>query len=124
MTEKKLVLVVDDDDSVRRLVTSALKKLNCDVIEARSGDAGLVEIRKCRPDLIVLDIMMPNMLGDEVLSKIGEDPALDGMPVLVVSGVKDPDRISRLMERPGANFLSKPFSVATFRQKVRQMLEL
>ena len=124
MTEKKLVLVVDDDDSVRRLVTSALKKLNCDVIEARSGDAGLVEIRKCRPDLIVLDIMMPNMLGDEVLSKISEDPALDGMPVLVVSGVKDPDRISRLMERPGANFLSKPFSVATFIQKVRQMLEL
>ena len=124
MNNKKTVLVVDDDASVRRLVTSALRKLNCEVLEARDGDEGLLVIRSHRPDLIVLDLMMPNIEGDEVLAKIGEDPSLDGMPVLIISGVKDRQRINRLMERTSTNFLPKPFSVAIFREKVKEMLEL
>lgn len=124
MADKKTVIVVDDDASVRLLVASALRKLDCDIYEAHDGNEGLRLIRERRPDLIVLDLMMPNLDGDEVLAKIGDDPSLDGMPVLIVSGVKDIDRITKLMEITGANFLPKPFSVATFRTKVIEMLEL
>ena len=124
MEDKKTVLVVDDDASVRRLVSSALRKLDCNVCEARDGDEGLAEIRKCRPDLIVLDLMMPTVKGDEVLAKMGEDPSLDGMPVLIVSGVKDREVINKMMERTATSFLPKPFSVAVFRNKVREILGL
>ena len=124
MDDKKVVLVVDDDASVRRLVFSALRKLDCKVLEARDGDECLIEIQKCRPDLIVLDLMMPTIEGDEVLATISTDPSLDGMPVLIISGVKDQNRIDRLMERAGTSFLPKPFSIAMLRNMIREMLEL
>ena len=124
MDETKIVLVVDDDPSVRRLVASALMRLDCEVLEARDGDEGLRVMRSYKPDLLVLDLMMPVVEGDEVLAKISEDPSLDGTPVLIISGVKDRDRIDRLVQKTGANFLAKPFSVATFRKMVTRLLEL
>ncbi len=90
------VLVIDDDADSRVLMTHYLQDFGCDVIAASSAPEGLRLARERRPDLITLDLMMPEMDGWEALRKMKEDPDLREIPVVVVSIVASEDRGSLL----------------------------
>jgi signal transduction histidine kinase/ActR/RegA family two-component response regulator len=99
------VLVIDDDAASRELLSRILERDGYRVVVAASGSAGLDLAQKVRPDAITLDVMMPGMNGWTVLSKLKADPALKGIPVLLVTVVDDaPTGIAM----GAANYMSKP----------------
>jgi CheY-like chemotaxis protein len=96
-------LVIDDDPQLRALVRHLLEEQGWQVTEAENGVVGLARLAESRPDLIVLDLMMPEMDGFEFLSKLRNDDALRGVPVVVITAAeltdKDRERLNGGVER-------------------------
>ena len=88
------ILVVDDDPSITSLVRIALARTGHEVETAKSGDEALECARRARPDLILLDLMMPGMSGSEVLEEIRADPELADIRVVLATG--EPDACTHL----------------------------
>ncbi|HEX9400476.1 MAG TPA: response regulator [Anaeromyxobacter sp.] len=102
------VLVVDDNDLQRDVVSDVLSSVGYDVEQAASGAAALDSARARRPDVVVLDLMLPDTDGATVLAEIRADPALAGVRVVVTTGV----RASSLRRLPGVDLvLFKPFGM-------------
>lgn len=118
------VLVVDDNKMSRRKLTLALRDLGHDTIEADSGLAALALLRGRDVDLILLDIMMPEMDGFEVLRHLAADSVLVEIPVLVISGLEnDTDSVARAIELGATDFLPKNFEATLFRARVNACIE-
>src|SRR5256885_14470655 len=79
------VLVCDDEQVLRALVRATLGTSPCELVEARDGDEALEQARRHRPDLILLDTMMPGRSGIDVLAELRADPELCGTPVIMLS---------------------------------------
>jgi DNA-binding response OmpR family regulator len=105
------VLVVEDDPSVRGLLHTLLTAEGYEVSTASDGLAGLVKAAQTVPDLILLDLMMPDLGGVRVLEELREDPELDETPVVVVTG--QVDAVPGMRRVLGDdNVFVKPFAVA------------
>jgi len=105
------VLVVEDDPSVRGLLHTLLTAEGYEVSTASDGLAGLVKAAQTLPDLILLDLMMPDLGGVRVLEELREDPELDETPVVVVTGQVDAvPGMRRVLGED--NVFVKPFAVA------------
>jgi CheY-like chemotaxis protein len=114
----RLVLVVDDDAMIRRLVRDVLEVDDVTVVEARDGEVALALIDETRPALVVLDIMMPGLDGVEVCRRV--DHAR--VKVLVLTARDDPS-LEEECRAAGANaFLTKPFSSIDLLDKVVELL--
>jgi CheY-like chemotaxis protein len=101
------VLVVDDSQLIRRLVTVSLKARGHVVLEAEDGAQGLELTAAEGPDLIILDRQMPNVDGFEVVRRLRDDDATRDLPILMLSEDADGDeQISRAVDE----FISKPFT--------------
>src|SRR5579859_706832 len=85
--EIPVILVADDDPDMLALVTRHLRQMKCKVIEAQDGDTALELGRKEKPDLFVLDVMMPGKSGWEVCKHVREDPELKDSAVIVLTGI-------------------------------------
>jgi DNA-binding response OmpR family regulator len=113
------VLVVDDEPNIREMIAINLQREGLDVIFAEDGLAAVDKARECRPDLIVLDIMMPGMDGFEVCRTIREESTV---PILLLSARgEEIDRIVGL-ELGADDFLVKPFAMRELVAHVRAML--
>jgi DNA-binding response OmpR family regulator len=113
-----LVLVVEDDDMIRRLIRDVLEVDQVDVIEARNGEIALAQVQLANPALIVLDIMMPGINGVEVCRRLDHSV----VKVLVLTARDDP-RLEEECREAGANdFLTKPFSSIDLLDKVVELL--
>ena len=88
----RLVLVVDDEPDARILLTNLLEECGCRVITADSGTLALTRARELKPDLILLDLMMPNTNGWQTLQALKEDPQTAGIPVVISSTVAQENR--------------------------------
>jgi DNA-binding response OmpR family regulator len=116
------ILVIDDDDLVSRTLQRALKMYDHQVMTASSGIEGLQLARRHRPDLFILDIMMPGIDGYQVCRQIRGDPLLRDLPVLFLTAkAKDEDKIEGF--RAGADdYLSKPFNMQELELRVKAIL--
>jgi DNA-binding response OmpR family regulator len=116
------ILVIDDDELVSRTLQRTLKLYDYQVMVANSGPEGLQLARRHRPDLFVLDIMMPGMDGYQVCRQIRGDPLLADLPVLFLTAKgKDEDKIEGF--RAGADdYLSKPFNMEELQLRVKAIL--
>jgi PAS domain S-box-containing protein len=113
------VLVIDDDPDVRGFIVTSLEDLGYRVSEASDGPSGLAQYARHKPDLVVLDYVMPGMSGADVASQIlAERP---GQPILFVSGYSETEAIKRIA--PDAPLLAKPFRAEALDQAVRAALE-
>jgi signal transduction histidine kinase/ActR/RegA family two-component response regulator len=101
------VLVIDDDPTVRDLMTRFLDKMGYQVVPATSGPEGLQLARGLRPDIITLDVMMPQMSGWDVLAELKSDPELASIPVIMVTVV---DHEALGLARGASNYLVKPIN--------------
>ena len=113
------MLVIDDDGDVRDFIAASLADLGYDVREAVDGESGLELYRADRPDLVVLDFVMPGMSGAEVAQRILADHP--GQPILFVSGYSETEAINRIA--PRAPLLPKPFRADALAASVRGALE-
>jgi CheY-like chemotaxis protein len=114
------ILVVDDDDSIRSLLQQELSDAGYNIEEATNGKEALESIRKHRPDLIILDIMMPEINGFDVAAILKNDPQTMDIPIIVLSIVQDKARGYRIgVDR----YLTKPIDTAQLFAEVGALLE-
>lgn len=99
------ILIVDDDLSIGNLLEEALTKEGYSVLRAYSGTEAVLLLRQTRPDLVLLDMMLPGLSGEEVL------PHLKGVPVIVVSAKIDVDDKVGMLLRGAADYVTKPFDI-------------
>jgi CheY-like chemotaxis protein len=116
------VLVCDDEPVLRMLVRATLDQGNYTVVEACDGDEALVRTRSDRPDLILLDMMMPGRSGSDVLRELRADPATAKTPVIMLTArAQASDR--EAMNLAGADhYLTKPFSPVGLASLVEELL--
>jgi CheY-like chemotaxis protein len=105
-----LILVVDDEFSVAEVVESILTDAGHEIVIASNGRQGLERANERRPDLVLLDFMMPIMSAPSMLKAMQEDPALRDIPVVIMSSLPE-STISQSAKNKYAAFLRKPFKV-------------
>lgn len=120
----KKIITIDDERPIRSLIRHTLRQDDHEVFEASDGKEGLNVIRRERPDLIVMDFVMPVMNGAETLRAIRSDPQIAHIPVLFLTGVKDAEKLAPLLKDERSDFLDKPFLIETLKERVRKMLFL
>jgi DNA-binding response OmpR family regulator len=104
--------MVEDRPEIRKLVTMAMRTLPYEVIEANSGEAGLKKVAELRPDLVLLDVMMPGHLdGLSVCRAIKGNPELAAIPVVIVSALTQASDLKLAREAGADDYLTKPFSL-------------
>lgn len=99
----KTIAVIDDDIYIGDMIEEVLRKENYNVLRARSGTEALSLLSKHSPDLVLLDLMMPGLSGEEVL------PHIENIPTIVVSAKSDVDSKVNLLLSGAADYLTKPF---------------
>jgi CheY-like chemotaxis protein len=112
------VLVVDDDASIRKMIMAALRREGYSFLEAGNGREALDLMRTSRPDVVVLDLMMPIVSGWDVLKERLNEPALASIPVIIVSANRDPE-LSSAIDKGICAFLPKPFDIGALTALVR-----
>jgi DNA-binding response OmpR family regulator len=120
----KKILVVDDEPHIAKLVASRLKANGYEVITAGDGKEGLDKARAEKPDLILLDIAMPRMTGEEALQKLKEDKDTKSIPVIMITGKSGAEDIVQCIAQGGAlDYIVKPFMAADFIKKINAALD-
>ncbi|GAB4273889.1 MAG: hypothetical protein Kow0056_01470 [Coriobacteriia bacterium] len=117
------ILAVDDEPTITRLVQAALERDGHEVLTASNGDEALLRARTEKPDLILLDIMMPGMDGHEVLMRLRDDISTENIPVVFLSAVGDVAEQLEGLEEGAVDYITKPFSPADLRSAVRDLLD-
>ena len=116
------ILVIDDDELVSRTLQRALKLYDYQVMVANSGTEGLHVARRHRPDLLVLDIVMPGTDGYQVCRQVRGDPLLKDVPILFLTAKsKDEDKIEGF-RAGGDDYLAKPFNMQELQLRIRAIL--
>ena len=119
----KTVLVCDNEEPLRALVTAALDGNGYRIVEARDGEESLALARAERPDVIVLDMMMPGRSGLEVLAELRRDPAFEKTRVLMLTARAQAIDRTAAGEAGADRFVPKPFSPLELAATVEELLE-
>ena len=119
---RSTILVCDDDDRLRELMKVTLGG-DYRYVEATDGDAALAACRAERPDLVLLDVMLPGASGLEVLEALRGDARLRDVPVIVVSAWQTPDDQAAAATAGADDFLGKPFELEDLTEAVSRLLE-
>jgi DNA-binding response OmpR family regulator len=115
----KTVLIVEDEEAVRELEKFILEQQGYQVMEARDGLEGLAKAEFRKPDLILLDLMMPDVSGGRMFDEMKNHPATAGIPIVVVTGKPDAHEIFDDQIGPD-NVIMKPFEADTLLGRIRQ----
>ena len=118
----KKIITIDDEAPIRHLISHSLRRERYNVVEAGNGREGLEVIRKEMPDLIVMDVMMPEMNGFETLKAIRSDGSIAHIPVLFLTGFMDKDKINQALQIPHTDYLAKPFVLSVLKQRISKLL--
>lgn len=118
------ILVVDDNEQNLELIQAYLEDIECKTIPAKDGLAALDIIKDSKPDLVLLDVMMPRMSGFEVCRRIKNNPATADLPVIMVTALNELGDIERAIESGTDDFLSKPVNKLELLTRVKTMLKL
>ena len=118
------VLVVDDNQQNLELLQAYLEDMDCSTIAAHDGLEAMEIIAEKKPDLILLDVMMPKMSGFEVCKRIKNDPKTSDIPVIMVTALNEFGDIERGIDVGTDDFISKPVNKWEFITRVKTMLKL
>jgi len=124
MAERALILIVDDEERNLKLLTLLLSREGYRLVTASNGLEALAQVQSAVPDLILLDIMMPEMDGFEVCRRIRQDPVTQQIPVVMVTALEDRDSRIRGLEAGANDFLNKPVDSAELTVRVRNLLRI
>ena len=117
-----LVLIVDDDERLREYVRVNLEMEGYEVREAGSAEEGLAVLEDASPDLILLDVMMPEVDGWEMLQRVQERHGVGSIPVIMFSGKVDEDSMAEAATRGAQGFIGKPFNPQQLIASTKQLL--
>ena len=119
--QSRTALVADDDDGMRLLVRMALAEDGWVVEEAENGADACRSVEHLRPDIVLLDVEMPELDGFQACAQLRNLPGAEDIPVLMITGMDDEVSISRAFEVGATDFLSKPFNLTVLKQRLQYM---
>ncbi|MCY2989834.1 MAG: response regulator [Planctomycetota bacterium] len=122
---KRKVLIVDDDQELVELLTDVFDRDGrFDIRTANNGfDAGML-VKEFRPDLVVLDVMLPDINGKEVCQRVRKDENLQSVKIICISGMVEQDKIAELKAAGANDFMHKPFNVDRLLDRACALLEI
>jgi DNA-binding response OmpR family regulator len=118
----KRILIVDDEPNIVISLEFLMMREGHEVRVARDGEAGLAAVRKHRPDLVVLDVMMPKLDGFAVLEAVRADPELAGTRVLMLTAKGREAEQNKGLDLGADAYMPKPFSTRELVEKVKELL--
>ncbi len=123
-TPKSRILIADDNGPNVELLEAYLSGVDCEMAVACDGRDALDKVNAFKPDLILLDVMMPKLSGFEVCQKLKSDPATRGIMILMVTALNELGDIERAVTAGTDDFLSKPVNKLELLLRVEKMLKL
>ncbi|MEG3903096.1 response regulator [Microcoleus sp. B4-C5] len=120
--KRPLVLAVDDNQDNLELLTQILDLFGCECVGAVDGYAALSAAVDRQPDLIVLDICLPDIDGMEVVKRVQENPAIRHIPIVAITALAKPEDRARILQAGCVEYLSKPFNIKDLETVIRQHL--
>ena len=124
MEVKKKILVVDDEEQNRKLLTSILKAEGYDTETAIDGKNAVENAKNYLPDLILLDVMMPEMDGYEACKAIKSLPETSNIPVVIITALADSDSRLKGLDAGANDFLTKPVGRSELMLRVKNLLKI
>lgn len=121
---RKLVLVADDQEPIRTMLKMSLEFMGYEVAVAENGKVLLALARERVPDLIITDVMMPEMTGYEALEELRKDEALAKVPVMVLTALEEASYQEKSASYGVMDHLVKPISLPVLKAKVKRVLEM
>lgn len=122
MPDRKTILVVDDEQDLLDLIEYNLKKEGFDVLKAEDGLEGIDVARKHRPDLVLLDIMMPKMDGLEVVERMRSDKKIKRIPIIFLTARGDEKTEVEGLDKGGDDYITKPISTTKLISRIKAVL--
>jgi two-component system alkaline phosphatase synthesis response regulator PhoP len=119
-----VILVVDDNLPNLELIQAYLEDIQCQIVSAHDGVEALAVVSRKKPDLILLDVMMPKMSGFEVCRRLKSDPQTSDIPIIMVTALNEFGDIERGIDSGTDDFVSKPVNRLELLTRVRTMLKL
>ncbi len=117
------IAVVEDDRSIQMVLELVFNRMaKCRVVVASNGIEGLAVIQKEKPDVVLLDLMMPGMDGFEVCQHVKADPAIQHIPIIFLTAQPQPAAVARAMALGAAGYLVKPFDPVKIIDQVNEAL--
>ena len=116
------VVLGEDDPDIQLVARLSLKRANFDVTVANNGAAALARVRELRPDVVLLDWMMPEMSGIEVCTRLKADPETAAIPVVFFTARSQESEIRRGFEVGALGYITKPFDALTLGARLRELL--
>jgi len=116
------ILVIEDNDLNRKLFCDVLRAQGFEVEPVADGESALDTARQVSPDLIIMDIQLPNVSGIDLIEQAKQDTALAGIPILAVTAYAGKGDEERIRSAGAAGYLSKPVSIVPFMNTVKQLL--
>jgi CheY-like chemotaxis protein len=120
--EQKTILIVEDEEDAAELFAEMMRVSGFQVLKTSKSTLALPMMTAEKPDLILLDIMMPEVSGLEILRQMRQDPALAGIPVIVISAKSMPTDIKNGMEAGASTYLTKPVGYLELKEAVERIL--
>ena len=122
--KKKLLIVDDDEELVELMVDVFARDGRFDIKSANNGFGAGMLVKDFRPDLVILDVMLPDINGKEVCQRIRGDATMKAVKIICISGMVEQDKIADLRAAGADDFMNKPFSVDKLLERGCQMLEM
>jgi len=120
----KKILIIEDDKFLRELITRKLIKEDFEVSEAVDGEEGIKKIKEEKPDLILLDLILPGVDGFEVLSRMKKESTLASIPVIILSNLGQKDDVEKGLKMGAVDYLIKAhFTPGEIIDKIKAALE-
>ncbi len=117
------VLVVEDDRSIQMVLELVLSRMaKCEVITASDGTEGLEKIQRQKPDVVLLDLMLPGMDGFEVCQRAKADVTTKSIPIIFLTAQPQPASVARAMSLGAAGYLVKPFDPIKIIDQINEAL--
>ena len=120
----KKILIVEDDKFLRELIARKLTDEGFEIVEAVDGEDGIKKIKETKPDLVLLDLILPSIDGFEVLSRVKEDASLASIPIIILSNLGQKEEVEKGLELGAADYLIKAhFTPGEIIEKIKNILK-
>jgi len=124
MEPKKTILIVEDDKFLRELISRKLSGEGFDALEAVDGEEGIKKIKEGKPDLVLLDLILPGIDGFEVLARLREDPEISSIPVIILSNLGQREEVEKGLKLGAIDYLIKAhFTPGEIIEKIKNALK-